>query len=138
MEGRAEPGRRIHVDDQELLDELPAHRQQPPVGRVRQAFAVERDDVLPVVGRARGVHIYEGLSEPRDVLADERVALVPLAGVEGRRIDVDEDLGAAGRQLRQGLDGIVRVPHVLADRDAQPHATPAEDDVDRGRVSVRA
>ena len=62
--------------------------------------------------------------------ADERVALVPLAGVEGRRVDVDEELRALGRQLGQRLDGIVRVPHVLADRDAQPDGTRAEDDVD--------
>ena len=109
---------RTEVDDQQLLLELPADGEEPAVAVVDQALAVEGDDVLAVVGGADGVDVDDRLAEPRDVAADQRVALVPLAGVERRGVQVDQDLRALRGELRQRLDVVVLVPQVFADRDA--------------------
>ena len=63
--------------------------------------------------------------------ADHRIALVPFAGAERRRVDVEQDVRALRHQLGQRLDVVVGVPHVFADRDPEADAAGAGGDVDR-------
>ena len=66
-----------------------------------------------------------------DVAADQPLARVALARIERRRVEIEQDRRAFGRQLGQRLDVVELVPHVLADRHAEPRRRRAARDVDR-------
>src|SRR5215204_6120385 len=95
---------------------------------VDEAFTVERDDVLAVVRRPRGVDVGERPLQLRQVSADDLVAGVTLARAEWRRIDVEEHVRSLCNQLRQRLDRVELVPQVFADRDAEPDRSTADRD----------
>ncbi len=110
---------RADVHDQELFFELTADRDQASGPVVDEAFAVERNDVLAVVGGAGRVDVDERFAEHGEVAANDLVALLPLAGTERRRVQVQQDVGSLGDELRERLDVVELVPEIFANRDAQ-------------------
>ena len=75
-------GLAVEVDDEQVFGELLADRDETGILVVDQTLAVERDDVLAVVRRARGVDVDHRPAHLFDVPADQCVPLVPLAGIE--------------------------------------------------------
>jgi hypothetical protein len=107
------------ADDQGLL-ELRSARENPPLLIDGEAVAVEHELVLPPDGVAE--------EDRRQVvaraLAQHRLALEPLAGVVGRRGQVDDDLCA---RKRLGRRRGPRLPDVLADGQPDVYSVELED-----------
>ena len=119
------------IDDEQFLGELPGDGDEPAVPVVDQALAVEGDDVLAVVGGADGVDVDQWRADLGDVPPDQGVALVALAGVEGRGVEVEQHRRTLRGELAQRLDLVEVVPHVFADRHADARRAAAAGQVDR-------
>ncbi len=111
----AERGVHVDVADEQVLLELlgPGHEVTALVEQHRRA--VEDELVLA----ADEVDIEDGHRRVGRARREHRLALAQAARVEGRGVDVHDELGAT-RSLRQ--DRTVRAPRVLADRDGHAHA----------------
>ena len=111
VEGAApERGPDVDVDDEQVLGELRAARDELPALVEQHRRAVEDELVLA----ADEVHVDERHRRVGGTRREHRLALAQAARVVRRRVDVDDELGA-GRGLRE--DRARRAPRVLADRD---------------------
>ena len=99
----------VDVDDEEILGELRGAGDEMAALVEQHRRAVEDELVLP----ADEVHVEHRHRRVGGARREHRLALVDAAGVVGRRVDVDDQLGAAGG-LRD--DRTVRAPGVFADR----------------------
>ena len=105
-----------------------ARAMQFAIGVEHHRAAVEHQLVLP----AHLVHVHQRATGVGGTRGQHALAAGRLAGVERRAVDVDVQLGAAGRLMRERAGG---APHVFADADAHLHAT---DDVQLVRVVLVA
>ena len=124
-------GRRIEVDDEQLLDEARRPRDQ-------LAFVVEHDRGAvedQLVLAADHVAVRDEARVVARPHAQHLLALAVLADVERRGGDVEHDLRAGERQVGRRRAGL---PDVLADRRARDDVAEAEQQqvVARGEVAV--
>ena len=122
----AEHGIDVEVGDDEAVLEGWATGDDRPIRTAYDTGAVEYQLVLP----AHGVQVGDENAVVGGAGGDHALALGGLAGVEGRRVDVDNDLGAGVALDGGGADGI---PDVLADVDADVAAV---DDINGTEVAA--
>src|SRR6185312_8720179 len=108
--------------------ELTADCDQTPGRVVHEAFAVERDDVLAVVGGAGRVDVDERLAEHGEMPADSFVTLMSFARAERRRVEIQQHVSPFARELGERLDVVELVPEILTNRDAQSHLSASDRD----------
>ena len=111
----AERRAHVEVDDEQVLGELLRARDEVTALVEHHRRAVEDELVLA----ADEVHVDDRDRRVGGARREHRLALAEPARVVRRRVDVDDELGAAGGL---GEDRAGRAPRVLADRDADPHA----------------